>query len=102
VVDSNQRSPLFPNIPTLAEAKQNLPARSYFGLLAPAKTPDTIVSRLQAEIARIVAEPGFRERNFVERGLEPVASAPEAFARYLKEDRAVSAQIVKESGLQPQ
>jgi tripartite-type tricarboxylate transporter receptor subunit TctC len=102
LVDSNQRSPLFPSIPTLTEAKQNLPARSYFGLLAPAKTPDAIVSRLQAEIARIVAEPGFRDRNFVERGLEPVASAPEAFARYLKEDRAVSAQIVKESGLQPQ
>jgi tripartite-type tricarboxylate transporter receptor subunit TctC len=102
LVDSNQRSPLFPSIPTLTEAKQNLSARSYFGLLAPAKTPDAIVSRLQAEIARIVAEPGFRDRNFVERGLEPVASTPDAFARYLKEDRAVSEQIVKESGLQPQ
>ena len=102
LVDSDKRSPLFPGIPTLAESGQKLLARSYFGLLAPAKTPKPIAERLQAEIARIVAEPGFRDRNLVERGLEPVASTPDEFARYIRDDRVVSEQIVKESGLQPQ
>jgi tripartite-type tricarboxylate transporter receptor subunit TctC len=102
LVDSDKRSPLFPGIPTLAESGQKLLARSYFGLLAPAKTPKPIVERLQAEVARIVAEPGFRDRNLVERGLEPVASTPDEFARYIRDDRVVSEQIVKESGLQPQ
>jgi len=102
LVDSDQRSPLFPGIPTLAESGQKILARSYFGLLAPAKTPKPIVARLQEAVARIAAEPGFRNRNFVERGLEPVASTPDDFARFIKADRAASEQIVKESGLQPQ
>jgi tripartite-type tricarboxylate transporter receptor subunit TctC len=57
---------------------------------------------LQQEIARIVGDAGFRHRNLIERGLEPVASTPEAFARFIREDRAASELIVKESGLQPQ
>jgi tripartite-type tricarboxylate transporter receptor subunit TctC len=57
---------------------------------------------LQQEIARIVGDAGFRNRNLIERGLEPVANTPEAFARFIREDRVSSEQIVKESGLQPQ
>ena len=103
LVDSDRRSPLFPGIPTIPEATgKTFAGRSYFGLLAPARTPKPIVARLQAAVARIVAEPGFRQRNFIERGLEPVASTPEEFARFIKQDRAASEQIVKESGLQPQ
>ena len=45
---------------------------------------------------------GAGARKLIERGLEPVASTPEAFARFIREDRAASEQIVKESGLQPQ
>jgi tripartite-type tricarboxylate transporter receptor subunit TctC len=103
LVDSDKRSPLFPDIPTIPEATQKIFAgRSYFGLLAPAKTPKLIVARLQQEIARIVGDAGFRNRNLIERGLEPVANTPEAFARFIREDRVSSEQIVKESGLQPQ
>jgi tripartite-type tricarboxylate transporter receptor subunit TctC len=103
LVDSDQRSPLFPAIPTIPEAMgKAFAGRSYFGLLAPAKTPKPIVARLQEAVARITAEPGFRSRNFIERGLEPVSSTPEGFARFIKEDRVASEQIVKESGLQPQ
>jgi tripartite-type tricarboxylate transporter receptor subunit TctC len=102
LVDSDKRSPLFPAIPTALEGTGKTTARSYFGLLAPAKTPKPIVDRLQAEVARIVKEPGFRDRNLIERGLEPVAGTPDEFARYIKEDRVTAEQIVKESGLQPQ
>jgi tripartite-type tricarboxylate transporter receptor subunit TctC len=103
LVDSDKRSPLFPDIPTIPEATQKTFAgRSYFGLLAPARTPKPIIARLAQEIARIVGEPGFRNRNLIERGLEPVANTPEAFARFIREDRVTSEQIVKESGLQPQ
>jgi tripartite-type tricarboxylate transporter receptor subunit TctC len=103
LVDSDKRSPLFPDIPTIPEATQKTFAgRSYFGLLAPARTPKPIIARLAQEIARIVGEPGFRNRKLIERGLEPVANTPEAFARFIREDRVTSEQIVKESGLQPQ
>jgi tripartite-type tricarboxylate transporter receptor subunit TctC len=103
LVDSDKRSLLFPNIPTIREATQQpFAGRSYFGLLAPARTPKAIVARLQAEVARIAAAPGFRTRNFIERGLEPVVSTPDEFAGFLREDRVASEQIVKESGLRPQ
>jgi tripartite-type tricarboxylate transporter receptor subunit TctC len=103
LVDSDKRSPLFPAIPTIQEGtRQTFSARSYFGLLAPAKTPKPIIARLQAEVARIVEEPSFRKRNLIERGLEPVANTPDEFARFIREDRAAAEQIVKESGLQPQ
>ena len=102
-VDSDARSPLFPDIPTVLEASgRKYPAKSYFGLMAPAATPKPIVARLHAEVARIVAEPGFRHRNLIERGLEPVASTPEDYARFIKDDRAAAEQIVKEAGLEPQ
>ncbi len=103
MVDSDRRSPLFPNIPTIPEATgKTFGSRSYFGLVAPPGTPKPITAKLQAEVARIMAEPDFRQRHLVERGLEPVASTPAEFADFIKKDRVLAAQIVKEAGLEPQ
>jgi tripartite-type tricarboxylate transporter receptor subunit TctC len=103
MVDSDKRSPLFPDIPTIPEAAgKDYAARSYFGIVAPPGTPKPIAARLQAEIARIAAQPDFLKRNFVERGLDPVTSTPDAFGRFIRQDRALAAQIVKEAGLEPQ
>ena len=103
MVDSDKRSPLFPGIPTVPEAT-GLPydSRSYYGLLAPPGTPKAFIARVQAEVARIEREPEFRKRYLIERGLDPVASAPDEFARVIRDDRVVAAQIVKEAGLEPQ
>src|SRR6185312_5940523 len=103
MLDSEARSPLFPDIPTIPQAtKQDYTSKSYFGLVAPPGTPKPIVEKLQAEVARIAREPGFHDRNFVQRGLEPVLSTPDAFAQFIKKDRAASGEIFKESGLEPQ
>ena len=103
MVDSDRRSPLFPDIPTIPEATgKDFAARSYFGIVAPPGTPKPIAARLQAEIARISAQPDFRKRNFVERGLDPVTSTPDVFGHFIRQDRALAAQIVKEAGLEPQ
>src|SRR5690242_18860513 len=55
VVTGKTRSPLFPDIPTLAEVRggENYPA-TWFGLFAPAGTPKPIIARLAHEVARIV------------------------------------------------
>ncbi len=103
MVDSEQRSSLFPDIPTIPEATgRPYQSRSYFGLVAPPGTPKPIAAKLQAEIARIGALPEFRRRHFVERGLDPVTSTPEAFGRFLQQDRLRAQQIVKDAGLEPQ
>ena len=103
MVDSDKRSPLFPNIPTIPEATgKSFDARSYFALLAPGGTPKAVTTKLQAAVARIMAEPDFRRRHVIERGLAPVASTPDEFAAFIRKDRALAAQIVKEAGLEPQ
>ena len=102
-VDGAQRSPLFPDIPTLAELgyRGNL-TRVYFGLVAPAGTPKTVVNKIREDVARIGSDPVFRKKQFIDRALEPILSTPEEFARFLVEDRATSERVVKEAGLQPQ
>jgi tripartite-type tricarboxylate transporter receptor subunit TctC len=101
--DGAQRSPLFPDIPTLAELgyRGNL-TRVYFGLVAPAGTPKAIVNKIRDEVARIGNDPAFRKKQLVDRALEPILNTPEEFARFLVEDRLTSERVVREAGLQPQ
>jgi tripartite-type tricarboxylate transporter receptor subunit TctC len=102
-VDGAQRSPLFPEIPTLAELgyRGNL-TRVYFGLVAPAGTPKAIIDKIRDDVARIGNDPAFRKKQLIDRALEPILNTPEEFARFLVEDRATSERVVKEAGLQPQ
>lgn len=102
-MDGAQRSPLFPGIPTLAELgyHDNL-TRVYFGIVAPTGAPQPIVHKLRDEFARIGSDPAFRQKRLIESGLDPVFDTPEDFAKFLKQDRAISEQVVKASDLQPQ
>ena len=53
-------------------------------------------------MAAVIDDPAFREKHLASRGHEPVANTPDEFARFLAEDRATSARIVKDAGVQPQ
>ena len=103
MVEGTERRHCFRRSPRFREATQkSFNTRAYFGLLAPPRTPKAITAKLQAAVAHVVAEPEFRRRHLIERGLEPVVSTPEAFARFIEADRVLAEQIVKEAGLQPQ
>jgi tripartite-type tricarboxylate transporter receptor subunit TctC len=102
-VDGAARSPLFPDIPTLRELGHDEEiTRQYFGVVAPAATPPAIVDQLHDAIVAIMNEPQFRQRNLIDRGLEPIGDTPDAFAQFLARDRVLSERVVKEAGLQPQ
>lgn len=97
-VTSARRSPMVPDLPTLAES--GLPGFeyiSYFGVLAPAETPREIVIKLNNEIARILSLPDTKERFFVN-GAEPTSSTPEAFAEFIRDEIIKTGKIVRESG----
>jgi tripartite-type tricarboxylate transporter receptor subunit TctC len=100
LIDAEKRLPSIPDVATLGEigfARDH--TRAFFGLLAPAGTPRDMTERLRTAIIEIARDPTFVQRQFVERGLEPVLNTPEEFRAHLVSDRARAQHIVKESGL---
>jgi tripartite-type tricarboxylate transporter receptor subunit TctC len=101
-LNSGARSPLAPSVPTLKEAVGVDYPQSWFGLFAPAGTPKPIIAKLNAEVAKITADPTFLQKVYVDRAIERAVDTPEAFAKFVVQDRAAAARIVKESGVQPE
>ena len=99
-IDGDTRSPLAPEIPTFKEIgyTKNIDA-TFFGIYAPAGTPTPIVDKLYKAIAEIGAKPDFQQKFLFSRGLAPVFSSPDQFAKELVGDRANGLAAVKESGL---
>lgn len=98
-VTGTTRSAALPDLPTVAEA--GLPGYAvtvWFGMLAPAKTPAEIISRLQAEIARGLKTPAVRER-LTAMGAEPSGNTPEEFTGFLRSEIAKWSKVVKAAGL---
>ena len=97
-VTSAKRSPAAPNVPTLAESGlTGFDVSIWLGVLAPAATPKDIVARLNAEIAKVMADPGMKKQ-LASQGIEPMSSTPEAFAATIKTDMAKWGKVVKASG----
>ncbi len=97
-VSSLRRSPVAPDLPTIAES--GLPGFdvvNWLGLLAPAGTPRTILVRLDDEIRKILRQPGTRER-LIEQGFDPIGSTPDEFAAYMEAETAKWARVVKRAG----
>jgi tripartite-type tricarboxylate transporter receptor subunit TctC len=86
VVVSSRRFSLLPDVPTMAEA--GLPGydfASWFGMLAPARTPHSIITTLNREIVTIVRLADIRER-LTDLGLEPLGTTPEEYGRHLQSE----------------
>jgi tripartite-type tricarboxylate transporter receptor subunit TctC len=97
-VSSLKRAIAAPDIPTVAEA--GLPGFEYvgwYGVLAPAGTPQPVIDRLHAEFVQIVRAPDMRERLLAD-GAEPVGNTPAQFEAYLKTELARWTRIIKEVG----
>lgn len=85
-VASRNRSPLLPDIRTLAE--QGLPefeANAWIGVVAPAATPAPILARIHAEVVKVLMQPDVREALHA-RLMEPVGNTPEQFAAFMREE----------------
>src|SRR6476661_4566714 len=100
-VDSEARSPLFPDVPTLKELGFPNLAPVYFGFVAPTGTPKDMIKKLHEEITAVGNDPAFRQKRLIDIGIVPVFDSPEQFAVYLKQQRASGEKLIKESGYQP-
>jgi tripartite-type tricarboxylate transporter receptor subunit TctC len=101
-VTTAKRSPILPEVPTIAEAAlPGYEAAQWYGVLAPAGTPRDIVSKLHAAIVRTLQDAMIRER-FLADGAEPVGSSPDEFAAYMRTETEKWAKVIKAAGIKPE
>jgi tripartite-type tricarboxylate transporter receptor subunit TctC len=100
-VTTARRSPLAPDLPTMAESGvAGFDISTWFGLLAPAGTPADIVAKWNADVGRILRTPEMRDR-LSAMGAEAAPDTPAEFAQFIAGEAAKYARIVKLSGAKP-
>ena len=94
-VTSAARSPLAPDLPTVAESSvAGFEAATWLGLLAPAATPAPVVNWLNAEVVAVLRSPAVVER-LAAQGFTPRPMTPEAFRRFIQDETRKFAEIIK-------
>lgn len=96
-VTSPKRSSFLPGVPAVAEDLPGYVFESWFGLLAPAKTPQPVIDRINAEVAKILKQPVILERLHAQ-GVEPRPLSVGEFGKLLREDYAAMSKVVKAVG----
>ena len=97
-VTSLQRAPQLPDVPPLAETVPGYEASALFGVGAPKKTPKEIITKLNAEINSILAEPAIKAR-LTELGGEPLIQTPEQFGKDIVAETEKWRKVVEGAGL---
>jgi tripartite-type tricarboxylate transporter receptor subunit TctC len=98
-VGTGQRSAVRPDLPTTVEA--GVPGSEYLfwvGLFAPAKTPKPVIERVQGEVAKIMASPELKDR-LDKLGAEPFTMPSAQFDKFIVDETAKGARIVKAAGI---
>ena len=98
-VGSAQRSPAAPDIPTVAES--GVPGFEYvtwYGMFAPAHTPQNIVTRLNAEVVKILAAPEMAQR-LASQGAEPRSSTPDELLKFMRNESERWKKVIKSAGI---
>jgi tripartite-type tricarboxylate transporter receptor subunit TctC len=97
-VTTASRLPSLPELPTVAESGlKGYATITWFGFVAPAKTPQAVLTRLNADIVKVLALPEVRSQ-FASQGIETLGGTPERFADYIREEIAKWAKVIRLSG----
>ncbi|TPQ36827.1 MFS transporter [Bradyrhizobium guangdongense] len=97
-VTSTERSPLLPDVQTVAETVPGYEASALFGMGAPKNTPKEVIAKLNGEVNAVLAEPDIKKR-LVELGGEPLIGTPEAFGDMVKAETDKWKKVVEFAGL---
>ncbi len=98
-VATAQRTPLAPDLPTLAETVPSLEVNSWYGLFAPAGTPKVVITRLQTEFAQVLKTPEMKDF-LMSQGAVAAPNTPDELAKLLGDDLVRWAKIVKDANAQ--
>ena len=93
-----KRSPLLPDVPTLAETMPGFEVGTWYGMMAPAKTPPAIVTRLNGAIVKALQDPDMKSR-LAQNSIEPLGSSPEDYGAYLRSELERWTKVIKSAGI---
>jgi tripartite-type tricarboxylate transporter receptor subunit TctC len=100
-INSAKRVPQLPDVPTVAETLPNYKYESWFGVLAPAGTPQPILTKVSEDIAKVLEMPDVREK-LLAQGSIPSPTTPSEFDAINKADTERYGKILKDAGISPQ
>lgn len=96
-----KRSPVLPDVPTMAETVPEFELVTWYAIVGPAGLPAPIVNRLNTETAKVLSDADLRKR-LGEQGLEPTIMSPQALKRYAENDVGRWAKLIKAAGIKAQ
>ena len=100
-VTGAKRTRAAPELPTMQEAGiKGYESMTWYGIVAPAGTPQDIVAKLGSEVAAVVNQPDFHERLSKE-GADPVGSTPQEFGRFMQSEIEKWRKVIRAAGIQP-
>ena len=94
----NKRSPLLPDVPTVAETLPGYEVTNWFGMVVQAATPPDIRARIHSEVVKVLRTPEMKER-LLGQGAEPVGSTPEEFSKFMKAETVKWAKVIREANI---
>jgi len=98
-ITSAKRSPLFPDIPTFAEAGlQGITVVNWWGAFLPAGTPQAVVNQYQAALVKVMADPDLKER-FAGLGVEAHASTQDEFRAFMATEKAMYTKLIADNNI---
>jgi tripartite-type tricarboxylate transporter receptor subunit TctC len=97
-IASDRRSALLPRVPTFAEGGLDYRTGTWFGLLAPAQTPPTVIDILHRTTVAVLKDESVRAR-IVEQGAEVVADTPAEFRAFIGEETERLARVIRGAGI---
>jgi len=101
-VTSKGRTDVWPNVPSIDEAGiKGYEAELWFGIIAPAGTPDTIVNRLNSEIVRFVKS-DFMQKRLASQGARAIGSSREEFAAFMRAEQEKWGKVLTEIKIKPE
>ncbi|TFZ03407.1 Bug family tripartite tricarboxylate transporter substrate binding protein [Ramlibacter rhizophilus] len=99
-ISAPKRSALHPNVPTLQEAGfPDIGPQAWFGILAPAGTPQPVLDKISRDVAKIMAEPAFDSAQITGKGYQRVGSAPKDFGAFIEKDFKQKGEVIKGAGI---
>ena len=100
-IAGKRRSPQFPDVPTTGELDlPKLQASIWYGLFAPAGTPEAVVQKVGDDVRALLKDPAFAERHATSKGLDVVANTPKEFVATIRDESAMVGEMIRAAGVE--